>query len=264
MTHRVSFRKTALVFSLLLGIVTLFFPTHDSQAADIKRLILKFKVTGSITDAGIVTDPDHPLLAQGVWFEAEFVGPMTATRADPATGHISTTDGSPLGTFGPARVRFVFDLSDGLISSDTARFACLGCEIKFNDGALIKSVLKLNDPAAQAALGIPTAETDIPLEGRFLLEVGPVIGGNLLSLNLRGAGCGGLQEVAGKGALANAKGAICMNGIFNIPAGIAGPVPKTLPELTQFFKGLIDRLPLQGGGESDCTITAHVPVIPVP
>ena len=55
------------------------------------------------------------------------------------------------------------------------------------------------------------------------MMLGPARSSGDIVPHVRGAGCGGTQEVMGRGALANGKGAICMNGNFSVDLDPAKP-----------------------------------------
>ena len=63
------------------------------------------------------------------------------------------------------------------------------------------------------------------------------------STPLRILGCGGLKEISNVGDYAGMVGSICFNGVFNVP------------DFQTNFS-------LTGG--SNCTITLHTPVVPIP
>ena len=92
-----------------------------------------------------------------------------------------------------------------------------------------------------------TSDAGLPLDGRLAALWGPVINSDFnpdgSSTPLRILGCGGLKEISGEGDYAGMVGSICFNGVFNIP-----------DFQTNFT--------LTGG--SDCTITLHTPVVPIP
>jgi len=92
-----------------------------------------------------------------------------------------------------------------------------------------------------------TSDAGVPLDGRVVPMWGPVINSDFnpdgSSTPVRIMGCGGLKEISGEGKLANMVGSICFNGTF------------VLPDFQTNFS-------LKGG--SDCTITLHTPVVPIP
>ncbi len=92
-----------------------------------------------------------------------------------------------------------------------------------------------------------TSDAGVPLDGKAVPMWGPVINNDFnpdgSSTPIRILGCGGLKDISGKGKFANMVGSICFNGVFN------------LPDFQSNFT-------LTGG--SNCTITMHTPVVPIP
>ena len=92
-----------------------------------------------------------------------------------------------------------------------------------------------------------TSDAGVPLDGKLVSMWGPVINSDFnpdgSSTPLRILGCGGLKDISGEGKFANMVGSICFNGVFN------------LPDFDTNFS-------LTGG--SNCTITMHTPVVPIP
>ena len=92
-----------------------------------------------------------------------------------------------------------------------------------------------------------TSDAGVPLDGRVVPMWGPVINSDFnpdgSSTPVRILGCGGLKEISGEGDFAGMVGSICFNGTFN------------LPDFQTNFA-------LTGG--SDCTITLHTPIVPIP
>ena len=82
-------------------------------------------------------------------------------------------------------------------------------------------------------------------------RLGPVPTPDPTVIALRGAGCGGAHETAGRGRLAGQKGTVCVNGVFAFPAYLHSLDPATL-------HGNRHRLAtVSGTGESDCTLVFH-------
>ena len=90
-----------------------------------------------------------------------------------------------------------------------------------------------------------TSDAGVPLDGRLAALWGPVINSdfNGSSTPLRILGCGGLKEISGMGDYAGMVGSICFNGVFNVP-------------------DFETNFTLTGG--SNCTITLHTPIVPIP
>jgi hypothetical protein len=125
-----------------------------------------------------------------------------------------------------------------------------GAEIVFS-GALTDPVILFTcrTGTCNITLGGSTFTSDagVPLDGRVVPMWGPVINSNFnpdgSSTPVRILGCGGLKEISNEGDFAGMVGSICFNGVFN------------LPDFQTNFS-------LSGG--SDCTITLHTPVVPIP
>jgi hypothetical protein len=125
-----------------------------------------------------------------------------------------------------------------------------GAEIVFS-GALTDPVIPFTcrTGTCNITLGgsIFTSDAGVPLDGRVVPMWGPVINSNFnpdgSSTPVRILGCGGLKEISNEGDFAGMVGSICFNGVFN------------LPDFQTNFS-------LSGG--SDCTITLHTPVVPIP
>lgn len=212
---------------LMLFIFVVSISNSRSETALMERLIT-FKVDGTIQRIDFLN------LAVYV----RFSGPMFATQVDPMSGIVSPELGPELGTFGGALVKFNLDPLRRFNNGQFATFSCDGCEIVFNDGSTLNPLLP------NFAGGF-----DIPMEGRAFFGLGTVPTDDPGVIVIRGAGCGGTQEVAGEGALAYGKGAICMNGGFTF-----NNIRSLRDLLLLRPKDIIFR------GESDCTITLHVPV----
>lgn len=165
-----------------------------------------------------------------------FSGPMVATVVDPATGRIDSQSGAHVGEFSNALVRFHIDPEKGVTSGDFFRFSCEECRIDLNDGGVLQPI--------QPAFG---GSDDIPMLGRGLPQLGVVVRLADATLQIRGAGCGGTQETAGRGEVANMRGVICMNGSFGLPH-----IPTDLSQID------LANFPVMVG-ESDCSIYFHRP-----
>ena len=125
-----------------------------------------------------------------------------------------------------------------------------GAEIQFG-GALTDPIVSFTCASGSCNITIGgstfTSDAGLPLTGRLAALWGPVINSDFnpdgSSAPLRILGCGGLKEISGEGDYAGMVGSICFNGVFNVP-----------DFQTNFT--------LTGG--SDCTITLHTPVVPIP
>jgi hypothetical protein len=173
-------------------------PTPDDS---LRKLVLTFHVVGSFENlnptTGVVT--------------FSFTGPFGATQVDPVTGVVRNSQTGPeIGAIERASVQFSLNPAKGVLNADSARFTCEQCLMRFHDGSVLQPM--------RADPNNPVPQVDIPMEGRLLLGLGPLPGADPGTVAVRGAGCGGVQEVAGRGFLANTVGALCMNGFFTLPA----------------------------------------------
>lgn len=215
-----------LCISTLL-VTSLYSSPTFAQTQLIERLIT-FKVIGRIQRIDFATADVY----------VSFAGPMYSTIVDPVTGQVSDALGTELGTFSGAVVKFnVNPLRRAFNNGDFATFSCNNCKIEFNDGSELNPLLP----------GF-AGDFNIPMEGRAFFGIGTVPTDEPGVMVIRGAGCGGTQEIAGVGPLANGKGAICMNGGFTVTA---------LRSLQDLFSLRPNNIVFRG--ESDCTITLHVP-----
>lgn len=207
-------------------------PSAPAQADALTELLIKFQVTGTFKRF----DPAANLVT------FSFAGPFYAS----AVGHdglVSDSPGRRLGEVTGATVEFTPGWN-----SDTFRFTCDDCEFRFDDGSVLKPLLY--DPAT------PWHRTNIPMEGRMLVELGPVPTPDPAMIALRGAGCGGTHETAGRGRLSGQHGTVCVNGVFAFPAFLRSLSPAALRDNR-------DRLAdVTGTGESDCTLVFHSPPLP--
>lgn len=199
------------------------------------NLLIHFEVDGQ------PAAPFVNLQTQEIYFS--FEGNMYAPTIDAQTGLVTGHGDAIIGHFGPAYVAFKVNAAKLPTDSDFLTFRCIKCQISFvggaNDGALLKSLLPGNDPVfpdpITAGEPLRSLAFNIPMQGRFLQNLGPVQpdGTLALGIGLRGAGCGGSQEVAGKGLIAGKRGTICMNGQFDF----ATPEPARLLTLLSGFSG---------------------------
>jgi hypothetical protein len=164
-----------------------------------------------------------------------FSGPMVASIVDPVSGEMSQTGGAHVGEFSNALVRFHIDPTKPVTDGDFFTFTCLECRIDFDDGGRLEPILP------------PDSTDTIPMQGRGLPQLGVLVRLSDGTVRIRGAGCGGTQEVAGLGELANTRGSICMNGTFGLPH-----IPTDLSRIDVAHFPVMD-------GESDCSIYMHQP-----
>jgi hypothetical protein len=220
--------RTPKKYALLFTLLCLFSKMGLGETVLMERLIT-FKVDGTIERINF--------LSADIF--VRFSGPMFATMVDPVTGVVSKELGPKLGEFRGALVKFnVHPLRRAFNNGDFATFSCDGCEITFNDGARLNPLLP----------GF-AGDFNIPMEGRAFFGLGTVPTDEPGVMVVRGAGCGGTQEVDGRGSIAYGKGAICMNGGFTL---------TKVTSIQDIFK--LRPKDIVFRGESDCTITLHVPV----
>jgi hypothetical protein len=199
--------------------------TGVASATPLVEKLINFKVKATLERVDVVNSD--------LYFR--FAGPMVASVVDPATGKISATDGAHVGKFSNALVRFHVDPAKGVTSGEFFTFSCDECRIDLNDGGVLQPI----QPGA--------SDDDIPMVGRGLPQLGVVARLTDGTLRIRGAGCGGTQEVAGRGEVANMRGVICMNGSFGLPH-----IPTDLSQID------LAKFPVMDG-ESDCSIYFHRP-----
>jgi hypothetical protein len=151
----------------------------------------------------------------------------------PGYAAITTSSGAILDNKNPGLVRAQLSGAEiqfqGQLTDPIVNFTCLqsSCQISFDDGSVLVS-----------------DAGNLPLDGRVAGIYGPVVNENFnppASTPVRILGCGGLKGVAGP--MNGMVGSICFNGVFNVPDF------QTNFELT---------------GGSNCTITLHTPIVPVP
>lgn len=160
------------------------------------------------------------------------VNPGAFTIGGPGYAAITTSSGAVLDLKVPGRkvaelsgaeIQFMGQLTDPVVN-----FTCLqsSCTITFGDGSVLVS-----------------DSDNLPLDGRLAGVYGPVQNSdfNASTTPIRILGCGGLKGVAGP--MNGMVGAICFNGVFNVP------------DFQTNFS-------LTGG--SNCTITMHTPIVPIP
>mgnify|MGYP001113745474 CR=1 FL=1 len=196
-----------------------------ASAGPLVEKLINFKVVATLEKVDV--------LNSDLYFR--FAGPMIAPRIDPATGRIDDSQGPHVGEFSNALVRFHIDLSKSVTDSEFFTFSCSECRIDFDDGGRL------------APIAPPNGDDFIPMQGRGLPQLGVIAKLSDGTLRIRGAGCGGTQEVGGVGELAGMRGVICMNGSFGLPY-----IPTDLSKID------IANFPVMHG-ESDCSIYLHQP-----
>ncbi|HEY0916928.1 MAG TPA: hypothetical protein VGE22_18780 [Solimonas sp.] len=97
----------------------------------------------------------------------------------------------------------------GLPLNTQTELGSTGLRLELADGSVLTELL--DDPAT------PLPETDIPLQGRLLFELGPIPGGSgPYPARYRATGCMGVQG-SGSGVLSGRRGALCISGAFGFP-----------------------------------------------
>jgi len=209
-----------------IGALALAVCAGSAGATELVEKLINFKVNATLEKIDLATN--------SMYFR--FSGPMVSSIVDPTTGHIDSDHGQHVGEFSNALVRFTIDPSKPVTSGDFFTFSCDECRIDFDDGGVLQPIqpqFKGND--------------FIPMVGRGLPRLGVIEKLADGTLRIRGAGCGGTQETAGKGDAANMRGIICMNGSFGLPY-----IPTDLSKVD------IATFPVMRG-ESDCSIYLHSP-----
>lgn len=177
------------------------------------ELLVNFKIAGTFTGQ---TDIGLPIYT--------IEGPGYAPKKIFKSGEISDTINHErqVTTLEGAQITF-----SGAPTDPIVRFTCLpgSCKMKFTDGSVLVS------------------DAGVSLEGRAINFWGPVIKSPSFDpingiIPIRILGCGGLQEVAGKGRLSGMVGSICFNGILNF---------------NQYDQTVLT-------GSSKCTLVLHTPM----
>jgi len=187
----------------------------------------------SVLSAGNQEEPFVYLVKYVI--EGNPIGPATFRIGGPGYSTITTSSGEVLDNIVPGLQ--VSQLSDA--------------EITLNGDLMNDPIIPFSCAAGTCniTLGGSTFSSDagVPLEGRAVPMWGPVINSDFnpdgSSTPIRILGCGGLKEISGQGDFAGMVGSICFNGTFTVPDF------QTNFTLT---------------GSSDCTITLHTPIVPIP
>jgi hypothetical protein len=176
-----------------------------------KKIQIRYELTGIF---------DHKNLQTGDIYYKFFGGVFVSATANIETGEVKQEHGPLLGIISDWRLRF--DLRNNMFSNLDTRVSCANsCEILMNDGGVLQ--LLSDNPKTYRK------ETHIPMQVRFMPELGEVPNSGMLSASdpdnnyshhIRSLGCMGFKEVAGRGYLANATGAMCINGTFTFPQSI--------------------------------------------
>lgn len=183
------FLQTIVLLSSLIGFQANADDGHRKQVEPVE-LLVDFKIAGTFTG---FTDLGLPIYTIGgpgyapkkIFKNAEISDKIKKER------QVTTLEG--------AQISFSGNPSDPVV-----RFTCLpgSCKMIFKDGSILQS------------------DAGVSLEGRAINFWGPVVKSPSFDplngiIPIRILGCGGLEEVAGKGKLAGMIGSICFNGILN-------------------------------------------------
>ncbi len=209
----------------------------------VKKVVVRQQLRGLITDV----KPTGEVVA-------ELSGPLYAARVNLATGMIASLPGPRVGRIDRLKMTFFLGLTKENYPTiflnnpqPVVRFTYDDIAIAFDDGARLTALL--DNPAT-----VLIQEADIPMEGRLLLEFGPIGGTSPSLIRLRGIGCAGVKETARSGFLAGTRGALCVNGTFSFPSAAAPGFPTTAEQFQSYLVELIGQ-PLRA--ESDLTIVTH-------
>ena len=179
------------------------------------ELLVDFKIAGTLSGQTDIGLPIYTIGGPGYAPKRIFKNAEISDNIKPER-QVTTLEG--------AQITF-----SGAPTDPVVRFTCLpgSCKMKFKDGSTLVS------------------DAGVSLEGRAINFWGPVIKSPSFDpiegiIPIRILGCGGLQEVAGKGRLSGMVGSICFNGILNFNQN--------------------DQTVLTGS--SKCTLVLHTPVNP--
>lgn len=202
-----NYRNTALVIGWLAIAIM---PANAIPGPAWKKVQIRYEITGVFDYQDVDTRDIYYKFHGGV-----FVSP----NADPNTGEVSKALGPLLGVIHDWRLRFV--LRNNLFSNLDTRIDCKNkCEIILNDGGILQLIV--DNPKTRRR------EQHLPMQVRFMPELGEVPfsptpdsnAANQYQHHLRAIGCMGFREVSGRGYFANSKGAMCINGTFQMPNSI--------------------------------------------
>ncbi|MDM4771763.1 hypothetical protein [Solimonas sp. SE-A11] len=143
------------------------------------------------------------------WVSWNFSGPVRVATVDAADAQWQG-EGPVVGQVVGWNIRLRVDrTSVGLPPNTLTDLGSTRLRLELADGSVLTELL--DDPAT------PLTETDIPLQGRLLFELGPIPGGSgPFPVRYRATGCMGVQG-SGSGALAGRRGALCISGAVGFP-----------------------------------------------
>lgn len=209
--------KSALLSFLLISPLSCLTVNADDSHKQFEpvELLVDFKIAGTFTghtDQGLAvyTIGGPGYAPKKIFKNAEISDKIKSER------QVTTLEG--------AQISF-----SGAPTDPVVLFTCLpgSCKMTFKDGSVLVS------------------DAGVSLEGRAINFWGPVTKSPSFDpvngiIPIRILGCGGLQEVAGKGRLSGMIGSICFNGILNF---------------NQYDQTVLT-------GSSKCTLVLHTPVKP--
>ena len=143
------------------------------------------------------------------WVSWSFEGPVRVATVDTSDAQWRG-QGPVVGQVVDWDIRLRVDSATaGLPLNTQTELGSTRLRLELADGSVLTELL--DDPAT------PLPETDIPLQGRLLFELGPIAGGGgSFPARYRATGCMGVQG-SGGGALAGRRGALCISGSFGFP-----------------------------------------------
>jgi len=211
--------------------------TKITKILSIGLLVLPFMVSHNVlaNGAGNSEEPLEYLVKFDIAGYPNPDGSGTFIIGGPGYATITTSSGEILDNKVPGLniaqlTGAVISFSGDLMNDPVVPFTCLAgtCTIDIGGSTL-------------------TSNAGVELDGKLVSMWGPVINSDFnpdgTSTPLRILGCGGLKDISGVGDFAGMVGSICFNGVFNVP---------------DFQSNFV----LTGG--SNCTITMHTPVVPIP
>lgn len=148
------------------------------------------------------------------WVSWRLSGPVRVATVDEGSA-LWRADGPVVGRVTDWELRLrVLSPDAGLPVNTQTELTASSFRLELDDGSVLTGLV--DDPAT---LG---PETDIPLRGRMLFELGAIPGaGSAYPYRYRTTGCMGV-EGSGSGALAGKRGALCISGSLGFPGAPRG------------------------------------------
>ena len=178
------------------------------SGAEVLKYSLHYELQGQRSDSG------------DGWVSWRFSGPVRVATVDAADAQWRG-QGPVVGQVAEWNIRLRVDPAvAGLPLNTQTELGSTRLRLELDDGSVLTELL--DEPAT------PLPETDIPLQGRLLFELGPIPGsGGAYPARYRATGCMGVQGRGG--ALDGRQGALCIGGAFGFPK-----VPADFAELRGF------------------------------